>query len=178
MLAVGLCSITALGGRRWSAPCWQPEAWVVPSGLELLSSPWLPLYQDHSEEVFSSLVLFACVSSLSLHSVQHATWGHSGCMVADEVLSSPEAPSSHFHSAFPTPSCGRPSLQTTISQNSRKTGGTLFPFSPVSPNSVEWEFCHPSPQMWPNMATQSQLALFFPDNFVPSSQIQKEAGEE
>lgn len=59
---------------------------MVPSGLELLSPAWLPLYQDHSEELFfSSLVLFACVSSLCLHSVQHATWGHSGCMVADEA---------------------------------------------------------------------------------------------
>lgn len=176
MLAVGLCSITALGGRRWSAPCWQPEAWVVPSGLELLSPAWLPLYQDHSEELFflhlCSLHVFlpsiSIVSSMLLGGTVDVWWRMRPLLSWGTIQPS----------AVPTPLCGRPSLQTTISQSSRKTEWTLLPFNPVPPNSMEWEFCHPSPQMWPNMAAQSQLALFFPDNFLPSSQIQKRGGEE
>lgn len=77
MSAEGLCRSTALGGRRWSAHL----------DLSYRVQPGCPLYQDHIEElVLSSLVLFVSVSSLSLYSVQHATWEHSAGLVADSGL--------------------------------------------------------------------------------------------
>lgn len=120
-----------------------------PSGFELIQ-PGCPFIRTTQKNwFFSSLGLLACVSSLSLHSVQHAAWGPSGCMVADSGLMTGPLLSwgtiSRFHPAFPTPLCGRPPLQTAPSQSSRKKGGTPLPFSPVSANSVEWEFCHPFP---------------------------------
>lgn len=97
-------------------------------------------------------------------------------MVADsglmESVSSPEAPSSHFHSLSPH-RCVADFLCKLPLPRAPERQGALLSFSPVSPNSLGWEFCPPSPQMWPNMAAQTQLALFFLDNFLSSSQIQK-----
>lgn len=48
-----------------------------------MAQPGCPLYQDPLDKlVLSSLFLFASVPSLSLSCAQHATWEHSGAVVA------------------------------------------------------------------------------------------------